>query len=160
MAILQYDRAAAVRYAHLWAMTRNPRYGDFTNLGGDCANFISQCLFAGSGRMNYTRDTGWYYRSMSDRAPAWSGVMFLHRFLTRTQGEGVFARRVESAGQLQGGDVIFLSSGGRIYHSLLVLAASADPPVAAHTVDSVMRPLSSYENAQRIFMRVEGVRTE
>lgn len=160
MAILRYDRAAAVRYAHLWAMGRNPRWGDFSDLGGDCANFISQCLYEGSRRMNYTRDIGWYYRSMSDRAPAWTGVVFLHRFLTRSDGEGVFARRVESVQQLQLGDVVFLSSGGRIYHSLLVLAASADPPIAAHTVDSIMRPLSSYENAERIFMRIEGVRTE
>ena len=158
MAILPYDRAAAVRYAHAWALLRNPRYPDFTAMGGDCANFISQCLSAGGAPMNYTRDIGWYYRSMTDRAPAWSGVMFLHRFLTRTQDAGIFARRVERADMLQGGDVIFLSSGGRIYHSLMVLAASSDPPIAAHTVDSLMRPLSSYENAQRIFLRIEGVR--
>jgi hypothetical protein len=158
MAIVLYDRAAAVRYARAWALSRNPRYSDFTSMGGDCANFISQCLHAGGAPMDYTEDVGWYYRSVRDRSPAWSGVFFLHRFLTRERGAGVFARRVERAELLQGGDVVFLLAGDRIYHSLMVLAASPDPPVAAHTADSLMRPLSTYEGARKMFMRIEGIR--
>ena len=157
MALLTYQRASAVQYARRWALGRNPRYPDFTGMGGDCANFISQCLIAGGGRMNLVRDIGWYYRSMNDRAPAWSGVMFLHRFLLRAQGEGPVARRMERARQLRPGDVIFLADGTRIYHSLIVLEAGDDPLIAAHTVDSLMRPLSSYEDAGRIFIRIEGV---
>lgn len=158
MAIFQYRRTEAVRYAAAWALSRNPVYPDFTDMGGDCANFISQCLLAGGAPMNYTKDIGWYYRSMNDRAPAWSGGMFLHRFLTRTQGKGVFARQVEGQ-RLEDGDVIFLTIGGRIYHSLIVLSAAADPLVAAHTADSLMRPLSSYEDAGRILLHIEGIRT-
>jgi hypothetical protein len=60
--IRDYDRRAAVEYAHRWAYGRNPRYYDFEKLGGDCTNFASQCLYAGSGVMNYTPQLGWYYR--------------------------------------------------------------------------------------------------
>ena len=39
-----YDRAAAVLYAHRWAYGRNPAFYDYEELGGDCTNFASQCL--------------------------------------------------------------------------------------------------------------------
>ena len=53
--ILPYDRGAAVHYAHRWAYDRNPAYYDFSELGGDCTNFASQCLYAGSGVMDHQR---------------------------------------------------------------------------------------------------------
>ena len=34
-----YDREKAVAYAHKWAYGRNPAYGDFSEMGGDCTNF-------------------------------------------------------------------------------------------------------------------------
>lgn len=49
-----YDRKAAVEYARKWAYGRNPAYYDFSRLGGDCTNYASQCLYAGSDVMNYT----------------------------------------------------------------------------------------------------------
>ena len=52
--IIPYDRRAAIRYAHRWAFGRNPRYYDYENIGGDCTNFASQCLYAGTGVMNFT----------------------------------------------------------------------------------------------------------
>ncbi len=49
-----YHRNDALLYAKKWALDRNPRYLDFENMGGDCTNFASQCIYAGSGVMNYT----------------------------------------------------------------------------------------------------------
>ena len=70
---IPYDRSKAAAYAEKWAFSRNPRYISFDGMGGDCTSFVSQCLYAGTGVMNFTRDTGWYYNSASDRAAAWSG---------------------------------------------------------------------------------------
>lgn len=81
---IPYDRSKAAAYAEKWAFSRNPRYISFDGMGGDCTSFVSQCLYAGTGVMNFTRDTGWYYNSASDRAAAWSGVPYLYRFLTAT----------------------------------------------------------------------------
>ena len=71
---IEYNRDLAVAYARQWAFRRNPAYYDFEKIGGDCTNFASQCLFAGIGVMNYTKDVGWYYRSLADRSAAWTGV--------------------------------------------------------------------------------------
>ena len=78
-----YDRKAAVLYAHRWAYHRNPAFYNFDELGGDCTNFASQCLYAGAGVMDYTPTFGWYYNSQYSRAPAWTGVPFFYNFLTR-----------------------------------------------------------------------------
>ena len=73
---LPYDRSAAVRYAARWAYGRNPAYMNFTGIGGDCTNFVSQFIYAGAGVMNYTPDFGWYYISPDNRAAAWTGVTY------------------------------------------------------------------------------------
>lgn len=146
---LLYDREAAVAYAHRWAMGRNPAYLDFHGIGGDCTNFISQCLKAGGSPQNYTKDTGWYYISASNRAAAWTSVVQLYRFLTANEQTGPKARVVPIA-QVQPGDVIQLAFSPDLYgHSLMVVQAGvpAVPQtvlVATHTFDADNRPLASY----------------
>ena len=159
---MAYDREAAVHYALRWALDRNPAYYDFENLGGDCTNFTSQCLFAGSGRMNPRPDTGWYYRSLSDRAPAWTGVKFLQDFLLTNAGAGPYAAVTELA-QVEPGDVIQLSVNGGFYHSLVVV--QSEPPISpqsiwicAHTYDALRRPLSSYIYGEYRCLHILGAR--
>ena len=88
-----YDEAAAVAYAKRWALLRNPAYLDFHGLGGDCTNFVSQCLYAGAGVMNRTPVYGWYYLTGNNRTASWTGVEYLYRFLTANKGPGPYARR-------------------------------------------------------------------
>lgn len=92
-----YDEAAAVAYAKRWALLRNPAYLDFHGLGGDCTNFVSQCLYAGAGVMNRTPVYGWYYLTGNNRTASWTGVEYLYRFLTANKGPG--PTRGRSAGR-------------------------------------------------------------
>ena len=69
-----YDRQKALEYAKTWALGRNPLFFDFTGRGGNCTNFVSQCVYAGSCQMNYLSVFGWYYISLEDRTASWSGV--------------------------------------------------------------------------------------
>ena len=77
-----YNRERAVTYAETWALGRNPLFLNFAGRGGDCTNFTSQCLLAGSCTMDFTPDFGWYYRTPDDRAPAWTSVAFFYDFIT------------------------------------------------------------------------------
>ncbi|MDR0897179.1 MAG: amidase domain-containing protein [Oscillospiraceae bacterium] len=150
-----YNRQAAVAYAQKWARRRNPRYLNFDAMGGDCTNFISQCLFAGCNEMDFTPDTGWYYRSSYDRAAAWTGVMYLHQFLTARHRLG--PRAVETTrDQLVLGDVIQLGhENGTFYHSLLVVAIADDRVhIAAHSDDYWMRDLDTYRYDQARFLHI------
>ena len=70
MELLPYRREAAEAYARYWAYGRNPDFYDYEAIGGDCTNFASQCIYAGTGVMNFTPTYGWYYISADDKAPA------------------------------------------------------------------------------------------
>ena len=160
---LSYDRAAAVTYAHRWAYSRNPAFYDYEEIGGDCTNFASQCLYAGGGAMNFTPDFGWYYIDANQKSPSWTGVEFLYRFLIRdTHAVGPIA--VESRlHDMMPGDIIQLSFDGEHFaHSPVVVAA--DHPqtpsqvlIAAHSYDSDNRPLSTYPYRKLRYLHITGV---
>lgn len=170
--IRPYHRANAVRYARRWALTRNPLYPDYTGIGGDCTNFVSQALLAGSCRENFTPDFGWYYVSLDDRAPAWTSVEYLYDFLTGSAGFdaenggfGPFGVEV-SRREAEIGDIIQLADrAGDYYHSLFI--TRIDPPAAggeifvcAHSDDHLDRPLSDYNYASFRVLHILGVRLE
>ncbi len=158
MQVVPYNREAAVAYARRWALGRNPAYFDFEKLGGDCTSFASQCLYAGAGVMNYTPVMGWYYRSAADRAPAWSGVEYLHNFLVNNQSVGPFAHQV-TENEVQPGDIVQLGkSNGDFYHSPVITDVSPTILVAAHTYDALDRPLNTYVYDVARFLHIDGVR--
>ena len=162
--ILQpYDRSAAAAYAHRWAYSRNPRFYDYEMLGGDCTNFASQCLYAGGGIMNFTPELGWYYIDANQKAPAWTGVEYLYRFLTREQ-HSVGPAAVETGiTEMMPGDIVQLSfDGDRFVHSPVVVAANhptspAQVLIAAHSYDSDNRLLSTYPYAEIRYLHISGV---
>lgn len=163
MILLPYRREQAVAYAHYWAYRRNLNYYDFESVGGDCTNYASQCLLAGSGVMNYTPTFGWYYISPDDRAPAWSGVEYLYNFLTRSQpSPGPVARETQDLSQAQPGDVIQLLFEGTVFqHTPVVIGSdgTGNPGrlwVAAHSYDADCRPLDTYEYRQYRLLHIEG----
>ncbi|MGI6238198.1 MAG: amidase domain-containing protein [Christensenellales bacterium] len=158
MRMMEYDRPRATAYAARWAFERNPNYMDFSLLGGDCTSFASQCLYAGSGVMNYTPDTGWYYLSPGRYAPAWSGVKFFNRFLTENRGVGPFGKIVAPEALLPG-DFLQLGNELRYYHTLIVLSnEDGDIRIAAHTIDSYDRSVSTYQFTRMRPIHILGVR--
>ncbi len=151
-------------YAREWAFRRNPRYYNFDKLGGDCTNFASQCLFAGARIMNFTPDIGWYYRSINDRAAAWTGVEYFYNFLVGNvagvgSGNGPFAKEVELADLKIGDFIQFGRATGDFYHTPIVVGFyRGEPLLAAHSNDAFNRPLSSYRYEKIRCLHILGVR--
>lgn len=144
MHFIEYNREKAAEYAKRWAFSRNPEYYNFDGIGGDCTNFASQCLYAGCRVMNFTKDSGWYYISINNRAPAWTSAEYFRKFMLGNRGEGPFgiAREIH---QLDIGDFINLRDEKEFYHTLIIVGFEDDVPlVAAHTFDAYMRRLDSY----------------
>ena len=157
----EYDRMKAVLYAEKYALSQNALFGDFRDIGGNCTNFVSQCIFAGSCQMNYTPTFGWYYISLEERAPAWTGVEFFYNFITSNKGIGPFGREC-AAEECEIGDVIQLGrEADGFYHSLLIIGFDGDTPlVAAQTDDALRRPISTYVYEMIRYIKIEGVRFE
>ena len=156
---IPYDRAAAVSYARRCALGRNPAYYNFEQIGGDCTNFASQCIYAGARTMNFTPVMGWYYRSSYDRTASWSGVDYLYNFLVNNRSVGPYAHIV-TLNEAQPGDIVQLGTQtGAFYHSPVITSVSPMILVAAHTFDALDRPLSSYIYGTARFIHIDGVRT-
>ena len=153
---INYDRTSALNYAKKWAFKRNPDYFNFDDLGGDCTNFVSQCIFSGCKVMNYTKDFGWYYINVNNRAPAWTASKYLYNFLTQNKNAGPFAKDT-SVENIEPGDIIQLGNKENQYHSLFVVKIyDKDIFVAAHSVDSYMRPLKDYLFENIRFLHILG----
>lgn len=155
-----YNRDAAVAYAHKWALGRNPAYYNFDNIGGDCTNFVSQCIYAGAPIMNFTLVFGWYYRSSYDRTASWTGVEYLYNFLINNQGMGPYAHIVPRE-EVMPGDIVQLGTeSGGFSHAAVITAVTPTILVAAHTYDALGRPLDLYIYETMRFLHIAGVRGE
>ena len=159
LVVKPYNRENALLYAKRFALSQNPIFGSFAGFGGNCTNFVSQCIYAGSCMMNYTPTCGWYYIDMEDRAPAWTGVDFFYNFITKNSGIGPYGKEV-SADEVEAGDVIQLGREEEgFYHTLFIVGFEGDDPlVAAQTDDVYGRALSTYTYDFSRYIKILGVR--
>ena len=161
MKFKEYNRKKVVEYATKWAYKRNPKYYNFDSIGGDCTSFISQCIYAGAGIMNYKKHIGWYYNSSYDRTASWSGVEFLYNFLTSNKGIGPRAIKGKIS-SLEIGDIVqlrFLED--RFSHSLIIVDKRGNTLdniyIATHTEDAYYRKLSTYNFQNIRFLHITDI---
>ncbi len=107
--------------------------------------------------MNPTPTMGWYYRSVNDRTPSWSGVEYFYNFLVNNRAVGPYAQTV-SPDEVLPGDIVQLGRHGDYYHSPVITATFPTILVAAHTFDALDRPLDSYAYETVRFLHIDGVR--
>ena len=161
--IRSYDRLSAVNYARKWALKRNPSYTNFDEMGGDCTNFASQVLHAGGCPMNHDK-YGWDFHNINNRAPAWTSVKYLHRFLTKNQGIGPVAAEVDIK-DIQLGDLVQLrfDPDEEFAHSLVVVDIKFPKTInnifiATHTIDRLDYRVSNYYFHELRFLHISGFR--
>ena len=156
-----YDRTSAINYAKKWALSRNPKYYNFDSVGGDCTSFVSQCLFAGSKKMNYSHGNGWYYNNGYDKSPSWSGVEFLYKFLTQNKSYGPHGQELSQT-EIMPGDIAQLSFDGTTFgHSLFIINVNGPSlnniAVATHTYDVLGKKIGEYNFLKVRFIHIENV---
>ncbi len=154
----EYLRKDVIKYAREWAYKRNPIYYNYDNLGGDCTNFISQCIFAGSKIMNYKPTFGWYYINANNKSPSWTGVEYLYNYLTRKSGTGPIGK-LSTKEEVIEGDIIQLSFGNNKFEHSLVITEKKEKNiyVAAHTFDTFNKSLELYGYDSIRFIHIEKV---
>lgn len=157
MRLDKYNRKNVIEYAKKWAYKRNPNYYNYDLIGGDCTNFVSQCIYSGSGIMNYNKIYGWYYNNANDKSPSWTGVEFLYNYLISNKGVGPIG---EVSKNIEIGDIVQLSFDGiKFAHSSVIIGIDNDSIyIAAHTVDSYGRSISSYSYKKMRMIHILGVR--
>ena len=111
--------------------------------------------------MNYKPTFGWYYISMNERAPSWTGVEYFFNFITTNADVGPFGREA-MPDELEVGDVIQLGREGEgFYHTLIIIGFDGDDPlIAAQTDNALGRALSTYEYDFARYIKILGVRLD
>lgn len=164
----EYDRISAVQYAMKWALSRNPEYKDYEDLGGDCTNFISQCMHAGKIPMdNIGKNiiTQWYWYSDKERTPSWTGAQFFYNYFLNNNKEGTsnfgaYASYTDYY-NLELGDLVQLIDGERAYHTMIVTEKIyyndmvVDYLVCQHSMDLLNYPLS-YKIGEKRYIKIFG----
>ena len=159
---IEYDRNKVIEYAQKWAFSRNPQYYNFDAVGGDCTSFASQCIYAGSKTMNYTKDLGWYYINGNNKSPSWSGVEFLHKFLIGNKAAGPYGKETTKE-KIEIGDIAQLSFDGQKYEHTLVIVKIDNKftlsgiKISSHTFDTFEKAISEYNFNKIRFIHIEAV---
>ena len=146
-----YDPAGAVAYADKYWNSYNDYYPNYNSIGGDCADFVSQCLQAGGLPMN----SSWYHAVTGvGRSTSWTYAKSLYTYLEAYCGTVVelYASSSSSTGYkdktgkavspnqvIRVGDPVFYysNSKGRYSHVAICVGydSQGNPLVSAHNSD-------------------------
>lgn len=149
----KYSREKAILYAEKYWNFRNPKFFNFDKLGGDCTNFISQCLFYGGFDMDF-KENGWFYSTLNSRSPAWSGVNEFCNFLITNKSQNSPQGQIVSLQDVEVGDIIQLDLGrGYFHHNTIITKIIGEKNynnilIACHSADAFDKRLSDYRIAK------------
>lgn len=144
-----YSGTDAASYALKFALQPNKRYRYFKSAGeggGDCSNFVSQCLLAGGAPMDLKPPHPWWYMGSGGLKDRWSlswAVAHSLYWCLKLRGAknlpGLKGIEVENIAQLNIGDIIqYENSKGIIYHSAIITSIGYEGPrISQHSYDAV-----------------------
>ena len=157
-----YNRVNMVNYAKKYALSRNKNYGDLSNMGGDCANFVSQIIKAGGAPFDTTGSYRWYYYSLKNSVSSWRGANELYKYLLGNDYIGPQGKLASSSDDIQYnmrlGDPVFIdfNHNGIVNHAVSItsyqIGAQNQTKVSAHTTDRINYPLLSYPGYKNYVM--------
>ena len=169
MQLKRYNRQKAIDYARKWALDRNSVYHDYENYGGDCTNFISQCLRAGEIPFDESGSDStkkWYWYSDAKRTPSWTSAKPFVTYLIGnnkqgTKNYGVYATfcRYE---ELELGDLVQKRINGVLTHTMIVTSKVFDVDgeltdhlICQHSYDLKDFPLSQKDGVHS-YIKIHG----
>lgn len=167
----EYDAALALEYAKSYATVRNPQWPDYSSLGGNCQNFVSQSLYASGIPMDLSGDYVWKWfdeqpdqtTSASGRAASWTGVDEFMTYAANNTGYGLSASVDAGFNQGSIGDLIVLGDDDSWNHVVMISdiiqddhGQTIDYYVMSNTTDLSHYPLSCYGYPNMLLIHING----
>lgn len=169
-----YDREAAVAYANEWvdddSIIRNDAWGLYDIYGGNCNNFISQCLYAGDIPMDLTgTQWKWYSDDLNNnggaygRTSSWTGVDDFFTYAQENTGTGLVADTTLNTYAGEIGDVLQYGTENEWHHSVIITGLIYDDDgnvidylINSNTTDRENYPASAYAYSNLRLIKVIG----
>ncbi len=172
--LIPYDREAAASYGASFVGQRNADWWDYSRQGGNCQNFVSQCLYAGGIPMDTRGDAvwKWYGEGVNEReedrgcSASWINVDAFYQYVRENEGYGLAARTDGSYWEGNVGDVILMGPAHDLNHSVLISKVvqnaqgrTVDYLIHSNTSDVKDFPVSAYPNPRQVLVRILGWRS-
>ena len=143
-----YNVSNAIAYADKYCINYNSAYNSYKGRGGDCANFVSQCLYAGG----FKQDSVWYKHSV-----AWINVM---KQIAHFKAYGTFLT-ASNSNLIKGNPIYFDWNGDGTYDHATICVGRNNSGVAildSHTKDLYHATWTnwSFKKAATIQLRGSG----
>nr|WP_320025495.1 amidase domain-containing protein [uncultured Acetobacterium sp.] len=173
-----YQPETAVNYAKAWVdpektLRNTAQFGIYDDVGGNCNNFISQCLNAGGIPMDIFGDefTQWKWYSdelnldetESGRSPAWAGVNEFYLYARENSGYGLSAVVDDNVYSGAVGDILQFGYDNQWLHSVIITQVVKDKDgkvvdylIHSNTTDRISYPASAYGYPQQRLIKILG----
>lgn len=170
-----YDREAAVAYAMEWVdpieVVRNDAWTEYDDYGGNCNNYISQCLYAGGIPMDSEGENQWKWygeavntrQTNSGRSGSWAGVEDFYDYAQSNTGTGLNADTTANVYLGEAGDVLQYGTGTEWNHSVIITDRVTDSSgqfqdylINSNTTDRINYPASAYAYSDLRLIKVLG----
>lgn len=174
----EYDAEAALKYAMSWVdpvevLRNDNEFGVYDSYGGNCNNYISQCLNAGGIPMDYSGDinTQWKWfgeevdldESESGRSPAWAGVEEFYTYASENDGYGLAATVDDNVYSGTVGDILQYGQEDEWLHSVIITDVITDSDgnmvdylINSNTTDRINYPASAYGYSELRLIKILG----
>lgn len=171
-----YNATLAKNYADTYWNTQNPPYY-MVNPGLDCANFVSQSMYAGMGKTppdtssmlqfpiaDISRD--WYYSWNNSGSSPWVNVPDQYNFLTNEPWRiGPYGTSTTSFCSAKVGDVVqYYDNGGWAHEGIIVIKSTPciglqSLYVDAHTTNHYHMPLIGWSQFNMRYILINGYKS-
>lgn len=166
-----YDRSASISYAHQWVQVRNDQWEDYGIYGGNCQNYVSQCLYAGGIPMDTQGAYLWKWYSetpdntarASGRSSSWSSVESFREYAAGNTGYGLVAWVGASYYSGEAGDVLQLGPSDDWRHTVIIVDVIQDDSgqtldylVNSNTADLINYPAGAYTYTHQSLIKIYG----
>ncbi len=132
-----YDPDEAIEYSDEYCLDYNDDWPNYNSVGGDCANFVSQCLYAGGMPMRegpvYSQDC-WFHYSSTNRSSSWTGAKNQHYYMANYRG---IERTARDETIYYGSPVYYYYNGGSSCHAVICVGTNSSgvPIINSHNAD-------------------------
>ena len=165
-----YDRNLAVAYADQYYHTRNKDWYNFSDEGGNCQNYASQCMLAGGMPMDYKGEWQWKcyvedpdYEPLineddeqSGRSRSWVHVTSFYDYAKENEGSGLVCDCNVNIYYAQPGDIILVGNGGLSHTVIVSKVVDGHVLVNSNSIDMKDFPIEAYTYTNITLIKILG----
>ena len=166
-----YDRSKAVAYSYQYYHERNPKWYNFTDEGGNCQNYASQCMLEGGIPMDHEgEETQWkcyiedplYDPEIDDREVAsgrsrsWVNVEFFYEYCRDNEGKGLVADTNINVYHCEPGDIVIVGNASLAHTVIVSKVVDGHVLVNSNSIDMKDFPLEAYVYTNIMAIKILG----